>query len=463
MSPGFFKGISWRPVASYFFLVLIFSALLQLYAYKKLSFAAALLIVLPLSTLLAWLLYRRVIEPLREITAAAGSIARGDLSRELHIYSEDEIGELARSINEMAGQLRRTIELVSGERNRMRAILDSMADGVIALDSEGRVLLVNPVIEEVFGIRGEACQGKGLLEVVRNYDVERVLQRALKTQEPVVQEVKVVGAGPEARVFRIHATPLKEAGRESGGVVAVMRDITERKKLEQMRTEFVANVSHELRTPLTSLKGFLETLLEGAADDPDTCRRFLKIMQEETERLTRLIDDLLHLSKIEERRVVHRWQPVDIHAVIHRVVSLFHPQAAEKGVALEAVVPADLPGVYGDPDLLAQVLINLVDNAVKYTPAGGRVTVRAREEKGGLRVEVEDTGIGIPPESLPRVFERFYRVDKARSRELGGVGIGLAIVKHIVRAHGGKIGVESTPGRGSLFYFTLPADEGTSE
>lgn len=461
MNLRFLKGISWRPVASYFFLVLIFSALLQLYAYKKLSFAAALLIVLPLSTLLAWLLYRRVIGPLREITAAAGSIARGDLSRELHIYSEDEIGELARSINEMAGQLRRTIELVSGERNRMRAVLDSMADGVIALDGEGRVLLVNPVVEEVFGIKGELCRGKGLLEVVRNYDVERVLQRALKTQEPVIQEVKVIGAGPEARIFRLHATPLKEAGREGGGVVAVMRDITERKKLEQMRTEFVANVSHELRTPLTSLKGFLETLLEGAADDPETCRRFLKIMQEETERLTRLIDDLLHLSKIEERRVVHRWQPVDVGALINRVVSLFQPQAAEKGVTLAAAVPAGLPFTYGDPDLLAQVLINLVDNAVKYTPSGGRITVRAREEKGELRVEVEDTGIGIPPESLPRVFERFYRVDKARSRELGGVGIGLAIVKHIVRAHGGKIGVESTPGRGSLFYFTLPAEEGT--
>lgn len=462
MGLSFPKGISWRPVASYFFLLLVFSALLQLYAYKKLSFAAALMIILPLSTALAWLLYQRVIGPLKEIIDAARDIAQGDLDRELHIYSQDEIGELARSINNMARQLRRTIDLITEERNRVRAILDSMADGVIALDREGRVLLVNPVIEEVFGIKGNACQGKSVLEVIRNYDIERILQRALKTQEPVVQEVKIIGAESEPRIFRLHATPLRAASQETGGVVAVMRDITERKKLEQMRTEFVANVSHELRTPLTSIRGFLETLLDGAMEDPQTCRHFLEILQKETDRLTRLIDDLLNLSKIEERRVVHRWQPVNMSDTIHRVVSLFQPQAAEKQINLLVEVPEELPSVYGDPDMLAQVLINLVDNALKYTPPGGRVSVRVKKEKGQLRVEVEDTGIGIPPESLPRIFERFYRVDKARSRELGGVGLGLAIVKHIIRAHGGKIGVESAPGKGSLFHFTLPLDEAGS-
>ncbi len=462
MKLNFLRGISWRPVVSYFFLMVIFFALLQLYAAKKLSVLGALFIILPLSVLLAWLLYQRVIGPLNEIIAAARDMARGNLDRELHIYTQDEIGELARSINDMARQLRNTIDMITDERNRARAILDSMADGVIALDREGRVLLINPVVEEIFDLRQETCLGKKILGVIRNYDVERLLRKALETQKPTSEEVKIFGAGSDPRIFRLHATPLKGSNRETGGVVVVLRDITERKKLEQMRTEFVANVSHELRTPLTSIKGFLETLLDGAMNDPKTSRQFLEIMSQETERLTRLVDDLLDLSKIEERRVVHRWQPVNLVDIINRVASLFRPQAKEKALTLSLEVPRDLPSVYGDPDMLAQVLINLLDNAIKYTPPRGSVTIRAMVLEDQLRVEVEDTGIGIPAESLPRIFERFYRVDKARSRELGGFGIGLAIVKHIIRAHGGKIEVESTPGKGSLFYFTLPLAEPAS-
>ncbi|MGB9802737.1 two-component system histidine kinase PnpS [Desulfofundulus sp.] len=459
MKNNFLRGISWRPVVSYFFLMIIFFALLQLYAARRLSLAGALFIVLPLSVMLAWLLYQRVVGPLNAIIAAARDMAQGNLDRELRIYTQDEIGELARSINDMARQLRSTIALITEERNRVRAILDSMADGVIALDREGRVLLINPVVEEIFDLRQETCLGKKILEVIRNYDVEHLLQEALKKQKPITEEVKIFGVGSDSRIFRLHATPLKGTGREIGGVVVLLRDITERRKLEQMRTEFVANVSHELRTPLTSIKGFLETLLDGALNDPETACRFLEIMGQETERLIRLVDDLLDLSKIEERRVVHRWQRVDMVDVISRVASLFRSQAKEKELTLSLEVPRDLPGVYGDPDMLAQVLINLLDNAIKYTPRRGSVTIRAMVLEGELRVEVEDTGIGIPAESLPRIFERFYRVDKARSRELGGFGIGLAIVKHIIRAHGGKIAVESTPGRGSSFYFTLPLAE----
>ncbi|MEW6425943.1 MAG: two-component system histidine kinase PnpS [Bacillota bacterium] len=452
-----FKGITWRPVASYFFFLLIFYALLQLYAVQKLNMTGALVIALLLSAGLSWVLYKRVIGPLNEINEVAREMARGNLEREILVYADDEIGQLARSINEMARQLKVTIAQITEARNQARAILNSMTDGVIALNKNGEVLFINPVVEKIFGISQLSSHGKNILGVIRNYDVERLLERALKTGKPLTQEIKLIY--PEPKVFNLHAAPLKGQGAEQGGIVVLLRDITERKRLEDMRTEFVANVSHELRTPLTSLRGYLETLLDGALEDPAAARHFLEIMNKETERLTRLVDDLLDLSKIEERRVVHRWQPVQLSDTISRVVAMFQPQANEKNLALIAEVPAGLPAVHGDPDMLTQVLINLVDNAVKYTPAGGKVAVRAGVGEGDVRVSVEDTGVGIPPESLPRIFERFYRVDKARSRELGGIGVGLAIVKHIIRAHGGKTYVESAVGKGSTFSFTLPVEE----
>ncbi len=453
----FLKGITWRAVASYFVLLLVFCALLPLYAARELSLTAALVIGFPVSVGLAWVLYKRVISPLNEINEAAREMARGNLEREILVYTDDEIGQLARSINEMARQLKVTIAQITEARNQARAILNSMTDGVIALNKNGEVLFINPVVEKIFGSSQLSSYGKNILGVIRNYDVERLLERALKTGRPLTQEVRLIY--PEPKVFNLHAAPLKGQGAEQGGIVVLLRDITERKALEEMRSQFVANVSHELRTPLTSIRGYLETLLDGAIEDPAATRHFLEIMNKETERLTRLVDDLLDLSKIEERRVVHRWQPVQLADPINRVVTMFRPQANEKNLALTAEVPADLPAVHGDPDMLTQVLINLVDNAVKYTPAGGKVTVLAGVTGGDVRVSVTDTGIGIPPESLPRIFERFYRVDKARSRELGGTGMGLAIVKHIIRAHGGKTYVESAVGKGSTFSFTLPVEE----
>lgn len=453
----FLKGITWRAAASYFVLLLVFCALLQFHAARELSLAVALAIGVPVPIALAWVLYKRVINPLNEINEVAREMARGNLGREILVYADDEIGQLARSINEMARQLKVTIAQITEARNQAQAILNSMTDGVIALNKNGEVLFINPVVEKIFGISQLSSHGKNILGIIRNYDVERLLERALKIGKPLTQEIKLIY--PEPRVFNLHAAPLKGQGAEQGGIVVLLRDITERKKLEEMRSEFVANVSHELRTPLTSIRGYLETLLDGASEDPAATRHFLEIMNKETERLTRLVDDLLDLSKIEERRVVYRWQPVQLADTISRVVTMFEPQANEKNLVLTAEVPADLPAVYGDPDMLTQVLINLVDNAVKYTPAGGKVTVLAGVTGGDVRVSVTDTGIGIPPESLPRIFERFYRVDKARSRELGGTGVGLAIVKHIIRAHGGKTYVESTVGKGSTFSFSLPVEE----
>ena len=451
------KGIIWRPVAYFIVALLIFYGLFDLYVANRLNLAGALTVIIPFSIGLAWFLWKRVIKPLEDVNSAAREMARGNLDKELHIYTDDEFGELARSINDMARQLKNTIEEITEARNQAGAILDSIADGVIAVNKSGEVLFINPVIEKVFGIDQKTSQGKNILGVIRNYDVERLLEKALRTEKPVSQEIRLIY--PEPKVFYVNATPLQGHGRQKGGAVVLFNDITQRKRLEDMRTEFVANVSHELRTPLTSIRGFLETLLEGKIEDQATVRRFLEIINRETARLTRLIDDLLNLSKIEERQVVHRWQAVQLLDTVNRAVVMFQAQAEEQGLELVTELPAELPVVRGDPDMLAQVLINLLDNAIKFTPAGGRIIVRASANEENVRVDVEDTGIGIPPENLPRIFERFYRVEKSRSRELGGIGVGLAIVKHIIRAHGGKTGVESVVGKGSKFTFTLPIDE----
>jgi two-component system phosphate regulon sensor histidine kinase PhoR len=278
--------------------------------------------------------------------------------------------------------------------------------------------------------------------------------RAAAPGATVERELKLTAPGE--RVLAVHAAPWTRADA-GAGVLMVVHDITQLRRLEQVRTEFIANVSHELRTPLTAIRGYLETLLTGALDEPEHARRFLGIALRHTERLGRLLDDLTDLSNIELGRVRLTLGAVSLDAVVESVLALVSAKAEGAHVALERQVPPDLPPVRADHDRLVQILINLVDNAVKYTPRGGRVRVRAERAEGRVRVSVEDTGVGIPAGDLTRVTERFYRVDKARSRELGGTGLGLAIVKHLVLAHGGELGIESEAGQGTSVRFTLPA------
>jgi two-component system phosphate regulon sensor histidine kinase PhoR len=262
---------------------------------------------------------------------------------------------------------------------------------------------------------------------------------------------------PVPRVLQVQAVPLRLGGA-GAGVVLVLYDVTELRRLEQVRTEFVANVSHELRTPLTAIRGYLETLLEGALGDPAHARPFLEVAHRHTARMGRLIDDLTDLSNIELGRVRLERVPVDLSAAVDAALAVVSPRAAAAGVEATVEIPPDLPFVSADLDRLTQILINLLDNAVKYSPTGGSVQVRAAALPGRrVEVAVADAGIGIPPADLPRVTERFYRVDKARSRELGGTGLGLAIVKHLVLAHGGDLRIESEPGKGTTVRFTLPA------
>src|SRR5439155_1498579 len=378
----------------------------------------------------------RVTRPVVEMEDVARQMSEGNFRVRASVRSPDEIGTLGRSLNVMAGRLREKIDDLEREQAKATAILDAMVEGVIATDGHDHIILLNERARGIFGLGQTRVERRPLLEVIRNVDLHGLLSesRAAADGEVVSREIKL--PDPPARVLQVHAVPLRFTGDEPG-VVIILHDITELRRLEQVRTEFVANVSHELRTPLTAIHGYLETLLSGALEDREHARRFLEIVFRHTERLGRLLNDLTDLSNIELGRVILKIEPTRVDEVVDSVLAIIALRAEAGGVTLTANMAAGTPPVQADRDRLAQILINLVDNAVKNTPRGGRVTVHARPTEGGrVVITVEDTGAGIPAADLPRITERFYRVDKARSRELGGTGLGLAIVKHLVAAHG---------------------------
>jgi len=339
------------------------------------------------------------------------------------------------------------------EKAHLDAILRHMADGILLVDQQRRIILMNPAAERMLGVARHEAVGRDHLEVTHHFDLDEQLARVLATGEPATLEIR--RARPEHQI--LEARIVLAASAQERAALIMLRDITRARQLEQMRTDFVANVTHELRTPLTSIEGFAETLLEGALNEPETARRFVEIIQRESRQLAALIDELLDLARVESGRFRMRrrlTRPADL---VQETLARLSPEAEKKGVRLTAEVADDLPLVDGDPDRLIQVLTNLVDNAIKYTPAGGRVTLSARRAEDQVLLAVGDTGAGIPQADLGRIFERFYRVDKARSRATGGTGLGLAIAKHIVEAHGGTIAVESELGRGSTFTVALPA------
>jgi two-component system phosphate regulon sensor histidine kinase PhoR len=326
-----------------------------------------------------------------------------------------------------------------------------MGEGLLVTDTEGTVILVNPAFCLFFGVDGEPT-GQPLIDITRHPALHETFGIVLSTGNEYVAELTLAGEGE--KTLLTHWVPLLEDGK-TAGVVAVFHDISDQKRLERVRKDFVANVSHELRTPVTVIKGYAETLLNGAlTSDPVASERFVTIIKSHAERLATLIGDLLTLSELESAEYSLQLSPVPLTELVRHCLVLVEKRATDKGITLDASLVVDV-SVSADRGRLEQVMVNLLDNAVKYTPAGGRVTVSATEDAGMIKVSVADTGQGIPPQSLPRIFERFYRVDVGRSRDEGGTGLGLAIVKHIVQLHGGAIGVDSVPGKGTIFNFTI--------
>ena len=395
---------------------------------------------------------RALAAPVLDLARAANRISAGDLSARASVRSRDEIGQLADTFNAMAEQLRQKLAAVSEERYKIEAIISSMSDAVVAVDAQGTILLFNRAAEDLLGLTADV-RGRRLRDVLGDHPCCRWIETAATERRDVAEEFTPDPLGE--RILDLHATPLKGPEGQAAGAVAVVRDATEPRRTERLRRELTANVSHELRTPLTSIKGFTETLLGGAVTDEAACRRFLTIIDSEATRLMKLVDDLMDLSRLESKAVSMEPAPVRLDDLIAEALSRMRPQAERHRVALRATDIAPVSAL-ADRDRILQVLTNLLDNALKFTPEGGTVEVSLHPAPQEVTVSVSDTGRGIPADDLPRVFDRFYRVERSRSREAGGTGLGLAIARHIVEAHGGHIGVTSRVNAGSTFTFTLP-------
>ena len=413
------------------------------------SFLAAFI----LSVLVSYLASYFISRPIKEISWASHDIAGGNYSKKIFLQSNDEIGDLASAFNYMSDQVKARIEEVSESKSRLEAVFLSMFEGVIVVDVSGSILLMNEAIKNFLRIE-EHPLGRKPIEVIRNLQIQEIVDNTLRSNNNLIsQEISTLL--PEEKVLLVHATPIKKE-RNIEGAVLVFHDVTDLRRLEKIRQDFVANVSHELRTPISSIKGYAETLLEGALKDKENANDFLKIILSDSNRLAALIDDLLNLSKIESGKLAMETKPYKLLPIAEKVVSSLKGQIENKSITIKMNIPRDIPDILADETRIKQVFLNLIDNAIKYNRPNGEISIKAHETNGFVKVDITDTGIGIPNKDLPRIFERFYRVDKARSRELGGTGLGLSIVKHIVQSHNGEVSVQSAEGQGSTFSFTIP-------
>ena len=409
---------------------------------------------------LAWLLSRYIIQPINGLTAVTSGMAAGDLSRRADPRGTDEIGRLGLTFNRMADELSDTIGIISDERAKLSAILETMGDGLLMIDHDGDIALANSAAERLLlpisrlpRPRREV-RGRALIEVAHDHELPRLVLDA-RQQGQVSSMLIELGGG--RRTIRAVAAPVR--GVAGGPVLLVLQDLTEVRRLETARRDFVANISHELRTPLASLKALVETLDGGAIEDGDAARHFLGLMNGEVDHLTQLVRELLELSRIESGQVPLAREAIAPCDLIQLAVARLTTQAERAGLELTTASSDDLPPVLADPERISQVFLNLLHNAIKFTPTGGRIVVGAEHQGGAVAFWVRDSGTGIDPDDLPRIFERFYKADKARSG--GGTGLGLAIAKHLVEVHGGTLGVQNnSDGPGATFIFTLPVASG---
>ena len=411
------------------------------------------LLALALAVVMSLVLAQFSSRAVGHLTDVANAMARGDFDARAKLGGADELGELGHALDQLAGSLSVNVRQLRAERDRIGRILSGMQEGVLLLDTAGVVQLVNPALRQML-LLGADCVGKAQSEVIQNEELQKLVEAAHTTNATQSAEIELSGIMPRRVLVRV--VPL--AG-EPAGLLAVFVDVTDLRRLESMRRDFVANASHELRTPVTAVRSATETLRFAMANDPDATTHFVDIIERNAERLQHLVEDLLDLSRIESREFKLTFEEHEVGPLVKRVVDMFRERSEKKRITLGVDVPSDLPLARVDTRAFEQVLTNLVDNALKYSPEGASVVVRVRSEgkrgKSVVRVAVVDTGPGIEERHLPRLFERFYRVDTGRSRELGGTGLGLSIVKHLCDALGGPIAVESEVGAGSTFSFTL--------
>jgi two-component system phosphate regulon sensor histidine kinase PhoR len=404
----------------------------------------AMAVAMALVVLAAWVIARLTTRPIRRLTAASKVIASGKLGQKIPIEARDEVGELTHAFNEMSAEMKELVETISEDRTRLATILDNMTDGVIMVDSEASISLANKAAGKLFNIK--EANNKRLIEVVRDHEIDELLRLCLRTAKTQAVHYE---SSISKRYLRAIAIPIAH-----GNVLLLFQDLTELRSLQTTRRELIGNISHEIRTPLAGIKAMVETLDGGAIDDKEVARGFLTRIDGEVDRLTQLVAELTELSRIETGKAELKKEPVDLNELVDEVIAQLSPQAERRKLSIARDFAVNLPSVPADKHRVRQMIANLVHNAIKFTPAGGSITITSRALEGSVVVGIADTGIGIPKDELPRVFERFYKGDKARAGE--GTGMGLAIAKHIVEGHGGTIWVESEEGKGSTFGFSLP-------
>lgn len=422
---------------------------------RRQAFFGIVIVIVAAALLMALLFSLRMVAPIGRLAAFTGKIRTGNVSGVLRIDSRDEVGELSRNINEIVAVLQEKIGMADRERRKLESLFSAMSEGIIVLDAENRIESVNRGMELMSGRPGGEVVGRTLLGAFRNIKLHGALERYRKSQQTVCEEI---GLGEERPVVMdVTISAVRGDGGAERKTMLVFHDVTRLKRLERIRTDFVANVTHEIRTPLTAIIGFAETLEQGALENPEMANRFLRTIRENAERLNRLVDDLLALSGLELGEAKLQMEGVRIEEALDRVLAVVGAGAAEKGLTIQKAIPTGFPPIRADRDRLAQILINILDNAIKFTPAGGTIGVTVSQDgEASLIVRIADTGIGILPGEIPRLGERFYRADKARSREVGGTGLGLSIVKHLMAAHGGRLAIESNPGRGTTVSLCFP-------
>ncbi len=419
--------------------------------------AIGILTGLLLTTILALRFSSAIIRPINQLISVSKEISNGNYSKRADIKTNDEIGQLANTFNETTSKLERTLSELTDKNLKVDSIINSMISGVVAVDNNYRVVLINTIACDMFGIKnGPGVIGINILEIIRNNQISNLLSDAVEKNISQISEIETVN--PEGKIYRVYSNPIKAKDKSAvtSGGIATIHDITNIKKLEQIRTEFVSNVTHELKTPLTSIRGFIETLKNGAIEDKNVSLKFLDIIDIESERLYVLINDILQLSEIETKQIDSNIEVHNVKSILDEIVSVLTVAANKKKILLSYEVDENIT-IKANRDRIKQMLINLVDNGIKYGSENGYVNVNVIKRDGKIIFTIKDSGIGIAEEHIPRIFERFYRVDKGRSRNMGGTGLGLSIVKHIVNLYNGNISIKSEVGKGSEFIIQLPS------